>query len=378
MNVVDPILFQAKINPDGVAICTPGAGMEAVTYGNLAHMMNNVGRTALALGLTRGNVVAISIKDQILHAAIMLGLTRLGIITVSPGAAIPAELGVQLLITDGATASPQVARVVVADAGWTIGGGKPIAAEVTQQVGSDDVCRILLTPSAAGAVKGVALTHDLAWQRNARLAFVNGNRLARCARLYCDVGLGSAPAFEYLIHMLCKGGTLYLPGDPESVVQAFDLYKMQAMVATAAGLARHLELLEAQSVFQCRFEAVFCCDGRLGRELADRMCARICANVFSTYGRPETGTLAAGSLHVLADIAGAVGYLAPDVAAEAVDAAGYPVPAGQQGAIRFRAPQMVAEYVGNPRESERALRGGWFDSTEIGHLGQDGILIFGG
>ena len=352
--------------------------MEAVTYGNLAHMMNNVGRTALALGLTRGNVVAISIKDQILHAAIMLGLTRLGIATVSPAAAIPAELGVQLLITDGATASPHVARVIVADAGWTIGGGKPVAPAVTQQVGSDDVCRILLTPPAAGAVKGVALTHDLAWRRNARFAFVNGNRLARCAGLYCDVGLSGAPAFEYLIHVLCKGGTLYLPGDPESIVQAFDLYKMQAMVATAAGLARHLELLEAQSVFQCGFEAVFCCGGGLGRELADRICARICANVFATYGRPETGTLAAGSTHVLADTLGAVGYLAPDVAAEAVDAAGNPVPAGQKGTIRFRAPQMVAEYVGNPRESERTFRRGWFNSTEIGHLGDGGMLIFGG
>jgi fatty-acyl-CoA synthase len=375
MNIVDPILFQAKINPDGIAICTPGAGMEAVTYGNLAHMMNNVGRTALALGLTRGNVVAISIKDQILHAAILLGLTRLGIITVSPAAAVPAELGAQLLITDGATASPHVGRVIVADAGWTIGGGQPIAPEVTQRVGKDDVCRILLTPDSG---KGVALTHDLAWRRNARFAFVNGNRLARCAGLYCDVGLVSAPAFEYLIHMLCKGGTLYLPGDPESVVQAFDLYKMQAIVATAAGLVRYLELLEAQSVFQCRFDSIFCCGGRLGRELADRICARMCANVFSTYGTPETGALAAGSVHVLADIPGAVGYLAPDVAAEAVDAAGNPVPTGQKGAIRFRAPQMVAEYVGNPRESERAFRDAWFDSTEIGHLRDDGILTFGG
>jgi len=372
MNIVDPILFQAKINPHGVAICTPGAGMEAVTYGNLAHMMNNVGRTALSLGLTRGNVVAIAIKDQILHAVIMLGLTRLGIVTVSPAAVVSPELGVQLLITDGAPASPHVGRVIVADAGWTMGGGKPVAPEVTQRVGNDDVCRILLTP---GAGRGVALTHDLAWRRNACFAFVNGTRLARCAGLYCDVGLGGAPAFEFLIHMLCKGGTLYLPGDPESVVQAFDLYKMQAIVATPAGLAHYVQLLEAQSVFQCRFEAIFCWGGGLGRELAERTCARICANVFSTYGAPETGALAVGSVHVLADIPGAVGYLVPDVSAEAADGTGNPVPARQRGAIRFRGPLSVAQYVGNPRVSEETFRQGWFHSTEFGHLREDGLLV---
>jgi acyl-coenzyme A synthetase/AMP-(fatty) acid ligase len=377
MNIVDPILFQAKINPEGIAICTPGAGMEAVTYGNLEHMMNNVGRTALSLGLARGDVVAIAIKDQILHAAIMLGLTRVGIVTVSPAAAVPAELGVQLLITDGATASADFGRVIVVDAGWTMGAGKPIAAEVTQGIAKDDICRILLTPAATGTVRGIALTHDNGWRRSARHAFVNGNRLAPCSRLYCDdVGLANGPAFSYLIHFLSKGATIYLPGDgPESVVQAFDLYKIQGLVATPAGLARYVELFESQSAFQCKFDVIFCWGGPLRRELAERVCARICANVFSIYGTPETGALAVGSVHVLADIPGSVGVLAPDAVAQAVDASGAPVAPGHKGALWFRTPQTVAEYVRNPPASGKAFRGGWFRSGEIGYLRDDRLLV---
>ena len=379
MNIVDPILFQAKIIPDGIAICTPGAAMESVTYGSLVHMMNNVGRMALSLGLVRGNVVAISIKDQILHAAVMLGLTQLGVVTVSAGAALPAELGVQLLITDGAAASPHVGRVVVADAGWTIGAGRPIADEVAHQVGKDDTCRIILTPAASGALKGIAVSHDNAWRRNARYAFVNGNRFPRCSRVYCDFALGTGPSFQYLIHMLCKGGTIYLPGDgPESVLQALDLYKIEGLVATPAGLLQYVTFFESQSVFQCSFDVILCWGGSLGESLSERVCARMGANVFSTYGAPETGALAVGSVHVLAGISGAVGVLAPDALAQTVDPAGSPLGPGQEGAIRFRTPQTVAEYVGNADESEKAFRQGWFHSGEIGHLREDRLLVIAG
>src|SRR5687767_8064367 len=83
MNVVDPILFQSRINPDNVAICTPGAGRDSITYGELERQLNNVGRKALSLGLERGHVVAVTIQDTILHATLVLGLARLGIATTS-------------------------------------------------------------------------------------------------------------------------------------------------------------------------------------------------------------------------------------------------------------------------------------------------------
>ena len=41
-----------------------------------------------------------------------------------------------------------------------------------------------------------------------------------------------------MLHMLSKGGTIfYYGGDAESLIQAIDLYKIQAMIAAPSGLA---------------------------------------------------------------------------------------------------------------------------------------------
>ena len=48
MNIVEPILFQARINPNSIAICTPGTRMDFVTYAGLARIIDSLGRVARA------------------------------------------------------------------------------------------------------------------------------------------------------------------------------------------------------------------------------------------------------------------------------------------------------------------------------------------
>jgi len=100
MNVVDPILFQAKMNPESPAICAPGTLFDTITYGRLERWIHNIGRMALSRGLAPGNIVALSIKDKIFHAAVILGLARLGIVTVSGrNQKLPQELPVDRVNT---------------------------------------------------------------------------------------------------------------------------------------------------------------------------------------------------------------------------------------------------------------------------------------
>ena len=83
MNIVEPILFQAKYQPGAPALCAQG--IDVVSYERLIAQMNNVARRALAGGLKRGDVAALSIEDPLLHAIAILGLTQVGIVTVSVG-----------------------------------------------------------------------------------------------------------------------------------------------------------------------------------------------------------------------------------------------------------------------------------------------------
>src|SRR5688500_15100001 len=82
MNIVDPIFFHCKYNPLGVAICAPGQNMGLISYGRLQHAIRTVSSKGVALGLTRGSIVAVLVEDRILDACIVLGLARIGVITL--------------------------------------------------------------------------------------------------------------------------------------------------------------------------------------------------------------------------------------------------------------------------------------------------------
>src|SRR5262245_63070999 len=86
MNVVEPILFQAKHNPPAPAMCAPGTALGIVSYARLARFIHSVGHRAVRLGVAPGQIVAIHVSDHIFHAAIALGFMHLGIVTVTIGA----------------------------------------------------------------------------------------------------------------------------------------------------------------------------------------------------------------------------------------------------------------------------------------------------
>ena len=185
--------------------------------------------------------------------------------------------------------------VMVADqSAWALDGdGAPLADERLYRVSEDDPCRITLTSGTTGEARGVAFSHKAVAAKNARLAFARGNRFPQCSRFYCDLGLATDPGFRDMLHMLSKGGTIfYYGGDAESLIQAIDLYKIQAMIAAPSGLAEYLKFFEAYSDVACGFDHILTSGASLSRSLSERVRARMCANLYSTYGSTETGGVA--------------------------------------------------------------------------------------
>jgi acyl-CoA synthetase (AMP-forming)/AMP-acid ligase II len=377
MNIVDPIVFHAKLNPDAMAICVPGAARESVAYGELVRMMNNVGRMALSLGLMRGDTVAILVADKIFHAAMILGLAHVGIVTVSARTPkLPKELGVQAVITDAPARFENVGRVIVADMLWTMGDGKPLADHRAYRAADDDLCRIILTSGTTGEAKGVAFTHANLRERLARYEYVRGGRFPLSARLFCGLGITTSLTFIYMLRMLSRGATIFLYGDsPESTLQSFGLYQVQNMVAAPATLAEFLKIYEMQPAFQCGFDHVMSAGGYLSPAFSARLRARMGANLFCGYGATETGEAAFGPAQIVANIPGAVGYLVPGASIEAVDDAGNVLAPGKGGIVRVRTAHTVSGYVGAPKETEQAFRDGWFYPGDIGYLTEDRMLV---
>ena len=120
MNLVDPIFFQCRINGEQPAICAPGTRFDLLTYAQLEYMVNNLTRAARSLRLEPGQIVGILLQDRIFHIALILALTRIGVVTVScRGHSLPAELKATAIITDKPDVrATGVDRVIAADLEW--------------------------------------------------------------------------------------------------------------------------------------------------------------------------------------------------------------------------------------------------------------------
>src|SRR5262249_13981393 len=128
----------------------------------------------------------------------------------------------------------------------------PNEGEPTSRGGGDDLCRIILTSGTTGEAKGVALSHNMIFARNARYEFAKGERFPLCSRLYCELGIATSPGFRNMVHMLWRGGTIFFFGeDPLSTVQAFGLYNIQSMIASPYSLGEYVQFYETNPAFKC-------------------------------------------------------------------------------------------------------------------------------
>lgn len=380
MNIVEPILYHCKLNPWDVAICVPGSALESITYGRLEKLIHNVARTALSGDLRPRNVVALSVNDVIVHAALIYGLARAGITTLSlHGTNVPKNIPIDAIVTDAPQLFSQAPKVIRVDPTWLAGDGKAPHYDRIYQNSDDDICRIVLTSGSADEPKGVPFSHRLLWDRVAIFAFQKGAHFQRCSRLFCDRGIGTAEGFLYAFHMLLRGGTIYFLGsDPVAILQYFDLHKIQGMATSPAGLADLAKYLETDSTFECRFDHIICQGATLSRDLSERVRARMCPQLFCSYGATESGSIAFAPASILADTPGAVGYVAPGVTVDVVDRNGQIVPAGQQGAIRVRSPMVAQSYVGDEAATNKAFRDGYFYTDDFGYVTEDRLMVITG
>jgi acyl-coenzyme A synthetase/AMP-(fatty) acid ligase len=379
LNIIEPFLHQCRYNAHAAAICVPGANDTLVSYGRLARFMNNVSRKALHAGLGPGSNVALFVNHPLLHSIFILGLTRIGVVTLSGrNPVLPENLKIDALITDGFFPY-KASRVIRADFGWTEGDGSPLSPNQVPATKSDDVCRIVVTSGTTGEGKAVALTHRMLSARIARHSSVFGSRLPVCTRTYCDLGFATSLGYQFLIYMLWRGGMLVLPGESvDALVRALTAYEVENMLTSPAGLATYLQYFEERPALRCGLDLIFTGGSMMSETLASRAHTRMCAHIVAAYGATEASMVAAAPVQMLAGIPGAVGHVMPDQTVQIVTEAGTVLPPGKEGVVRVGGPYNVDGYLGDTESNTSAFRNGWFYPGDLGRLQQDAMLVISG
>ena len=260
MNIVEPILFQCKFNAPALAICTPGSVVEALTYGELERAIHNVARTALARGLAPRMTVAIAVKETLFHAALALGLLRLGIATTSGASKnVLTDLHVDAVISDVPRVRSGEERILIADMSWLEGDGIPLDYDRLNQFREDDLCDISLTSGTTGEPKAIGLSHRIMRRRMSNDMYSKGPRFAQAAPGYCDFRIGTPVGFRMMLSQLWRGSTIYFLGtDSSAILDAFTRNEIRSMTVAPFGLGQFMRAFEDEPALTSNFDHILC------------------------------------------------------------------------------------------------------------------------
>ncbi|HLQ91138.1 MAG TPA: class I adenylate-forming enzyme family protein [Xanthobacteraceae bacterium] len=381
MNVVEPILFQCKLNPLATAIYVPGAPIESVSYGQLEKLIHNVAGSVLKAGLAPGQRVGIFVGEPILHAVLVISLMRLGITTLSlRQSAGPKEIPLDAVLTDRSELyNNSTTNVLRIDASWLEGPGHTLDYDGIHTTEENDLCCIILTTGSTGRAKGAAWLHRQFSEVLATQRYSRGPRFAHCSRFLCDLGIPTGPGLRYVLALLGRGATVYFLGpQPADILQIIDLHKIQGMATSPYGLGEFMKFYEADSAFDTNFDHITCQGALLSKELSRRARARMCSNLYIGYGSTETTAVTFGPATLTDTVPGAVGFVLPGIRVEIVDNDGQILPPHQDGIVRIRTRYMASGYANDPESTAEYFRHGCFYSGDIGHVRNDGMLVITG
>lgn len=380
MNIADLVLYQCRQRPPAPALCAPGSEFNVVSYARLERFTHSVSRRARAAGLARGDIVALLIRDPVLHLAFILGLARIGVVTVSARSPdLPKELRLAALISDAPIGLGATTRVIVADAGWITGDGVALDERETHCGADHDLHRIALTSGTTGDARAVGFSQRMVVDRILHFFWMHGAAMSSCSRVFVDPGLATNFGYSAVMYVLARGGMVMFRGsDPIETMQAFGLYKVQGVIAAPAAVAEFADYYKQAAPFVSGLEAIYMGGSLLSQALSDRIRAELCSNLNYGYGSTEASVVSTAPAKVATSIDGAVGFVAPAFTVEAADASGRALPAGEVGQLRIRGALCANEYIGDADASAQAFKDGWFYPGDLGTVTADRMLVISG
>lgn len=372
------LLRHASRMPDRPALIHAG---DEIPYGALAGRVQALARSLAARAIGPGALVALTARREIDHVLATLALMELGVPQLALASRDPPALRANLASRVGAT-------IVLADRPddavpglpWIELGPALVEARMTPRAGGAsppslpdaDAAALYLTGSGTtGDPKIVAYSQrDLGTQADAHLDFTR-HRILRPAHVEFN------NSKRQRLYALWQGATCVFADAGAGSLRA----------QTSRDRVNWLELSPlhaADLVVACRAEGPLD-DGvgiRIGGSRAPwplrrDLIATVSPRLYVSYGTTETAfvSIADPSMH---DERESVGPPSPNVAVEILDAAGAPVPAGDVGEIRIRAPAMATRYVGDAAATAQHFRDGWFRPGDLASRSHDGTLVLHG
>lgn len=375
----------------------------AVTYAQLERDTGNLAGHLQARGYRQGARLAILLPNSVDWVATCLAATRAGFVGV-PISHDATEAEIRYRLEDAECSAivcsaqqldtveklraglPKLRTVVVAG-GRPNGGAASLAALLDTGATFEDASDIdatsyiVYTSGTTGKAKGVMLSvRGMLW--------VTAACWAPIARLDdSDVVLSPLPLFHSYALNLCvlgivaTGATEYILErySTQEVAQKLQSGRFTLMPGVPTMFHYLLESCRGQAPFEATGVRRFISAGAiLPAALNREFEAHFGVDLLDGYGITETSTMVTMNWPSGGRVPGSCGLPVPGLAVRLVDGTGEDVPAGEEGELIVRGPNVMQGYLGKPAETAAVLKGGWYHTGDLARSDANGFLTITG
>lgn len=250
----------------------------------------------------------------------------------------------------------------------------------------DDPAYILYTSGTTGAPKGVTFTMKTATSR--------AQEGSRCLGLsQSSIALQVSPWFhaggvDLTVHpMIESGGTIIVTEDwePANVADLVDEHGITHIVGVPTVAQRMAELDDINERDLSSLECLMCMGSPLSKQLAETLLEVITPNVYNGYGTTETLLDSVLQPEDLPEKAGTAGRPTPDTQLRVIEYEqgrtadpDEAIPQGQEGEIIVSGASIMDYYFGSEEKTKSAIQDGWYYSSDLGIVDDDGYLTITG
>jgi long-chain acyl-CoA synthetase len=371
--------------------------LREISYGDLNARVNQLAHALLAMGVRKGDAVALSVGNRIEHLEIVFATAKIGALAIPLDvkwkalelASVLSFFKPTVLILqqeclqefDNAKSTHDLGflkRIVIADLtyGGLLGGGS--AAEPAVDVSEDDPFAVLLTSGTTGFPKGC-----LSSQRTFVFHCIN-NAIEKGLGVH-DKAILSSPIYfnagrSFTLGIIYFGGTMILHErfDAEEVLKTTEREQVTYIGAVPTMCERMLHVLQTKKYDTRSLRCLAITGGKVHPTVLQELRNNLTPNIYRTYASTDSGQMAISKPADMDSKPDAAGRPVWCVDLRIVDDDGGPVPVGEVGEIICQSPLATQGYYKNPEATSASFRDGWFYTGDLGYFDAEGYLFVAG